>query len=117
MSELDDLFDPDGEDAVVLRVHARPGAGRSQLVGRHGDALKVQVAAPPEQGRANAAIVAHLAEVLGLPARSVTLLSGERSRAKRVRITGIEPGGFGAALGRALELDGSGARRSRRRRA
>lgn len=102
------MFDPDGDEAVVLRVHAQPGAGRTQLVGRHGDALKVRVAAPPDQGRANTAIVALLAEQLGVPPAAVTLLSGATSRAKRVRITGIDPAGFKETLDLALDRAGGG---------
>jgi uncharacterized protein len=98
-----DLFRADGEDAVVLSIHAEPGAGRSEVVGRHGGAVKVRVAAPPEQGRANDAIAALLADRFGLPAASVTLSSGETSRSKRFRLAGVEPDGFDVVLERVLE--------------
>ena len=45
-----ELYDRAGDDAIVLRVHAQPGAGRSAIMGRYGDALKVKVAAPPKAG-------------------------------------------------------------------
>ena len=65
---VDDLFDvlpgkdgaePAGDEAatIVLRLHVQPGAGRSAVTGRYGDAVKVKVAAPPERGRANEAVV------------------------------------------------------------
>src|SRR5947207_6176918 len=87
---LEDLFDVSGEDAVVLRLHVQPGAGRTAVVGRHGDALKVRVAAPPEGGRANAAVITLVATTLGVKEDQVELTSGESSRSKRVKVTGAE---------------------------
>ncbi|MGH8984016.1 MAG: DUF167 domain-containing protein [Acidimicrobiia bacterium] len=88
MSGLLDLFDVE-DDAVVVHVHVQPGAGRSAVVGRHGESLKIRVAAPPVEGRANDAAIALLAEAMEVPARDVTLASGERSRVKRFRIQGV----------------------------
>jgi uncharacterized protein len=87
---IQDLLDNDDEGRLLLRVHVSPGAGRSSIVGRHGDALKVRVAAPPVGGRANAACVTLLARVLGLKEDAVELISGDTSRTKRLRVTGIE---------------------------
>ena len=89
MSEMSDLYD-DGPEGVVLRVHVQPGAGRSAVVGRHGDALKVRVAAPPVEGRANEATRALLAEALGVPDDDVELTSGQSSRTKRFRLKGLD---------------------------
>jgi hypothetical protein len=105
---LDDLYEiaSDGplEDGVppdiLLRLHVQPGAGRNAVMGRHGDALKVKVAAPPERDRANAAVVTLVAHTLGVPEDQVTLTSGATSRNKRVRISGVEA----ADVGRLLEL-------------
>ena len=72
-----------------LKVKAVPGASRSEIVGRLGEALKVRVAAPPEGGKANREILDLLAERLGLPAASVTLVSGAASPAKVVELLGI----------------------------
>lgn len=83
-----DLFDVSGED-VVVRLVAHPGAGRTAVVGRHGDALKVKVSAPPVEGRANRAVEDLLAEVLGVERARVTVVAGESSRTKRVRIEGL----------------------------
>jgi uncharacterized protein (TIGR00251 family) len=88
---IEDCFESAGDDEVVLRVHVQPGTGRSAVVGRHGDALKVRVAAPPVEGRANEALVRFLAATLGVKDDAVALVSGESSRAKRVRISGLEP--------------------------
>jgi hypothetical protein len=74
-----------------LRLRVTPGARRSGIVGRYGDAWKVRVAAPPEDGRANAAVVALLAETLELPRGSVTLVSGHGTRDKVVELAGLDP--------------------------
>jgi uncharacterized protein (TIGR00251 family) len=68
---------------VVLDVHAQPGARRTAVVGEHGGRLKIAVAAPPLDGRANLALIELLSEQLGLPRRAVTLEAGDFSREKR----------------------------------
>jgi uncharacterized protein len=70
----------------MLQVHVQPGASRTEVAGMHGEALKVRLAAPPVDGKANAELLRFLAEVFGVPRRNVTLLRGETSRAKVVRI-------------------------------
>jgi uncharacterized protein (TIGR00251 family) len=72
-----------------LKVKAVPGASRSEIVGRLGEALKVRVAAPPEGGKANREILELLAEKLGLPASGVSLVSGAASPAKVVALQGV----------------------------
>ncbi|MGB8005410.1 MAG: DUF167 domain-containing protein [Gaiellaceae bacterium] len=74
-----------------LRLRVSPGAKSAHVVGRHGDAWKVRVAAPAEGGRANDAVVRLLAETLSLPRQSVTLVSGHAARDKIVRLTGLVP--------------------------
>jgi uncharacterized protein (TIGR00251 family) len=73
-----------GRIAVVVS----PGAKRSEVVGRQGDAWKLRVAAPPERGRANAAVCVLLAEVLGVPAASVRVVAGGTSRRKVIEVDG-----------------------------
>jgi uncharacterized protein (TIGR00251 family) len=75
-----------------LRLRVSPGAGRAAIVGRHGDAWKVRVTAPPEHGRANEAVLRLLADTLALPRASVALVSGHGGRDKVVELTGVEPG-------------------------
>jgi uncharacterized protein (TIGR00251 family) len=84
------LLDPgdDGADAV-LHVHVQPRAGRDEVTGRHGDALRVRVHAPPVDGRATEAARALVAAAFEIPAGRVELASGERSRLKRFRLTGV----------------------------
>ena len=72
-----------------LKVKAVPGASHSEIVGRLGEALKIRVAAPPEGGKANREILELLAERLGLPAASVTLVSGAASPAKVIEFRGL----------------------------
>jgi uncharacterized protein (TIGR00251 family) len=100
-SHVEDLYRADGDDAVVLHVHVQPGAGRSAVVGRHGTALKVRVAAAPEGGRANEACADLLAESFGLRRAQVELVSGPSSRAKQFKLTGIDLDTFRTQLERA----------------
>ncbi|MGC2518957.1 MAG: DUF167 domain-containing protein [Burkholderiales bacterium] len=77
----------------LLAIHAQPGAKKSEVAGIHGDALKVRIAAPPVEGRANAALVAFVAKALGVPRKSVTVVKGDSSRRKTVLIAsaGADP--------------------------
>jgi uncharacterized protein len=75
-----------------ITVAVSPGAKRTELVGRHGDGWKARVAAPPEGGRANAALADLLAGALGVGRDRVTVVAGRASRRKVVEIAGLEPG-------------------------
>lgn len=94
---VEDLYEV-RDDGVVLAVHAQPGAGRTQITGRHGAALKIRVAAPPEHGRANRALIEVLAEEFGVDEGKVELVAGERSRTKRFRLAGVDPNAFERTL-------------------
>ena len=87
-------FSRDAGGTVTLRIHAQPGAKRTEIAGLHGDALKVRVAAPALEDRANEALIAFLATAFGVPKRAVTLVSGAKSRGKRFAIEGshVDPG-------------------------
>ncbi|MFY9346066.1 MAG: DUF167 domain-containing protein [Planctomycetota bacterium] len=74
---------------VWFAVKVVPGAARERLVGPLGDALKIAVTAPPEGGKANAAVVAVLAHALGVPVRAVRVVSGQGSPRKVVAVAGI----------------------------
>jgi uncharacterized protein (TIGR00251 family) len=70
----------------IVRVRATPGARENGVRGEHGGALKVSVTQPPDKGKANEAIVAVLAEALGVKRNQIVLLSGAASREKRFLI-------------------------------
>lgn len=72
-----------------LRLRVSPGAGRSAVVGRHGDAWKLRVTAAPERGRANASVVELLAASLHLRRPDVRIVSGAASRDKVVELVGL----------------------------
>jgi uncharacterized protein (TIGR00251 family) len=89
---------------VIVNVHVQPRAGATQITGRHGDALKIRVAAPPVEGRATEAARLALAGALGVGPASVTLVSGERSRLKRFLVTGIATADAVARVGNLVGL-------------
>jgi uncharacterized protein (TIGR00251 family) len=79
------------EVSTRLRLRVAPGGRRDEVVGRHGGGWKIRVAAAPERGRANDAVVRLLAERLRLSPRDVTLVSGHFGRDKIVEVAGIDP--------------------------
>jgi uncharacterized protein (TIGR00251 family) len=80
-----------GVATTRLRLRVSPGSGRAAIVGRHGDAWKVRVTEPPENGRANDAVVRLLATALALPREAVAIVSGHSGRDKIVELTGVGP--------------------------
>ena len=72
-----------------LRLRVTPGAGRSEIVGRHGDAWKVRVNAAPERGRANEAVLRLLSARLDVPRSELSLLSGHTGTNKVVELRGL----------------------------
>lgn len=80
-------------DVLTLTLHVQPGAKRTEVAGLHGMALKVRLAAPPLEGRANEALLKFVADSFGVPLRQVELRQGGQSRHKVVAITGsrMEP--------------------------
>ena len=80
-------------EVITLTLHVQPGAKRTDVAGLHGEALKIRLAAPPIEGRANEALLRFIAESFGVTLRQVELKQGGQSRHKIVAITGskIEP--------------------------
>jgi hypothetical protein len=85
-----------------LAVKVIPGASRNKVCGWLGETLKVKLSAPPVDGRANDALFEFLAEKLGLPRRTITLVRGETARQKLVRIDGLAPAEVKARLSQAI---------------
>lgn len=94
---MDSWLHSDG-GGVILDLHIQPGAKKTEVVGLHGDALKIRLAAPPVDGKANAALIAFLAKKLGAGRTAVELVSGLTSRAKRVRVYGQTPDEVASAI-------------------
>ena len=81
-------------NGLRFRVHVQPRASKSEIVGMHGDALKVRLTAPPVDSAANEALIALLAAALGVPRRDVQIVAGATSRAKVVEVAGVTPQQF-----------------------
>jgi uncharacterized protein YggU (UPF0235/DUF167 family) len=91
----------------MLKVQVHPGARLRSLRGRRADgALRIDVPEPPEGGKANRAVAALLAEVIGVPAGCVAVVRGHASRSKIVRIDGLEADDLERRLRHALEARG-----------
>jgi uncharacterized protein (TIGR00251 family) len=77
-------------DGAMLHIRVVPRASRSGVAGTRGDAILVRLNAPPVEGAANDELVSYLADLLDVPKRAVVIVSGERSRSKIVRVTGVD---------------------------
>ncbi|MEQ1743518.1 MAG: DUF167 family protein [Candidatus Nitrotoga sp.] len=73
-------------DVITLVLHVQPGAKRTEVIGLHGDALKIRLAAPPIEGRANEALLRFIAGSFNVPLRNVELKQGTLSRHKIVLV-------------------------------
>lgn len=82
---------------LILECHLQPGARSEGFAGLHADRLKIRIAAPPVEGKANERLLAFLAAVFGVPKAQVSLLQGTSSRQKRVAIA--DPARLPAELG------------------
>ncbi len=77
------------EGGIEILVKVVPGASRDRIAGELGDALKIQVSAPPEKGKANAAVATLLARALGVHAKDVSIIRGTTSPRKTLLISGV----------------------------
>lgn len=98
----------DAKDGLLVAVHVQPGAGSTELTGRHGDALKVRVGAPPTGGRANEAVIGLLARTFGIAAKDIELTSGQTSRLKRFKLGDLDREAAEKLVDQALERVGRG---------
>lgn len=84
-------FTVTSDGTILLSVHVQPGARHPGVVGHHGDAVKLRVAAPPEAGRANRAVCDLIASALGARPGDVTVVAGTSSRRKRLAVRSVPP--------------------------
>ena len=85
---MSDWFRQAADGRVTLTLHIQPGAKKTEFAGQHGDALKIRLAAPPVDGKANEALIKFVAETLNLPKSAVNLKSGQTSRRKVLELQG-----------------------------
>ncbi|UCV28209.1 DUF167 domain-containing protein [Ferribacterium limneticum] len=85
---MSDWYRVAGDGRITLTLHIQPGAKKTEFAGLHGDALKIRLAAPPVDGKANEALIKFVAETLGLAKSSVSLKSGQTSRRKVLEVLG-----------------------------
>ena len=78
------------DGTVLIRLHIQPKASKNRIVGLHDGCLKIAVAAPPVEGKANKAVVKFLADFFGVPARDVAVKSGAQSRRKVVVVKALD---------------------------
>jgi uncharacterized protein len=81
-----DFFQWDGED-LLLHVYLQPNAKKNEQVGVHGDQLKIRVTAPAIENKANKQLIKFLAKLFAVSVSRITLLKGEHSRSKYLRIS------------------------------
>jgi len=72
---------------ITLELHVQPGAKRTEFAGMHGARMKVRLAAPPVDGKANAELIALVAKHFGVPQTAISVISGRSARLKLVRIS------------------------------
>ncbi len=85
---MNEWFRLAADGRITLTLHIQPGAKKTEFAGLHGDALKIRLAAPPVDGKANEALVKFVAETLKLPKSAVNLKSGQTSRRKVLEVVG-----------------------------
>jgi uncharacterized protein (TIGR00251 family) len=85
---VSDWYRVAADGRITLTLHIQPGAKKTEFAGLHGDALKIRLAAPPVDGKANEALVRFVAETLGLAKSAVELKSGQTSRRKVLEVRG-----------------------------
>jgi uncharacterized protein len=84
------VIESTADGVVVITVRVIPRAGRSEVAGTRDGALLVRLNAPPVEGAANEELIQVIAKALRVPKGAVTIVSGERSRTKRVRVAGVD---------------------------
>jgi hypothetical protein len=79
------------KEGLLLAIRVIPRSARDEIVGTHGNALKIRLNAPPVDGKANAQLIRFLGERLGVPASRIQIVRGQTAREKQVLVTGLRP--------------------------
>lgn len=108
---MDEWLQQRTDGAWVLRLHVQPNARKTEFCGLHGGAMKLRLAAPPVDGKANVALLAFVARFCGVGKNRVELLAGEASRSKRVCLHAPDEEALARLRGIAGEGGGSSAAR------
>jgi uncharacterized protein (TIGR00251 family) len=87
------------DDGVRLRLRIQPRASRTEVVGLHGNSVRIRLSAPPVDGAANEELIRFLAERLGVPRRAVEITAGHSGRQKTVHVEGVAVRAAAEALG------------------
>lgn len=89
-------------EGIEIRIYVQPRASKTEIIGLHGEALKIRIAAPPVDGQANVELCRYLARQVGVPQKDVQMKSGVSSRQKRVFIAGKTLADIRVALTKSL---------------
>lgn len=95
---MSDWFRVATDGRITLTLHIQPGAKKTEIAGLHGDALKIRLAAPPVDGKANEALIRFLAETLGIARSAICLKSGQTARRKVLEIQANDKAALAALL-------------------
>lgn len=76
-------------ESILLKIRVVPRASRSEIVGEHDGALRLRIASPPVGGAANAEVIKLIAKTLGVAKSTIDIVSGQTSKTKQLRITGV----------------------------
>lgn len=77
-------------DGIIIQIHAQPGAKRTEVVGLHGDCIKLRLASPPVDGKANECLIEFVARRLGVKKSQVSITRGMSSRRKTVCVAAVD---------------------------
>lgn len=92
-SSIDDCFKIRGND-IIIKVKIVPGSSRNKIIGAYNDALKISIAAPPVEGKANKKCIAYLAKYFDVTKSKIEIISGQTSKNKLIKIYDISPKEF-----------------------
>ena len=92
-SSIDDCFKIRGND-IIIKVKIVPGSSKNKIIGAYNDALKISIATPPVEGKANKKCIAYLAKYFDVAKSKIEIISGQTSKNKLIKIYDISPKEF-----------------------